>query len=165
MTEDSESTVPELLRREAKTLIHAVARAIDDDRLESFPHFFTEDGSYKVASRFNVARGLPLAQINCTNRAMIADRIASLRQANIYQAHHYRHLISGVEISAGPGQSLAARSNYLVLRSMDDGSGTSLFSSGEYRDLIAVEGSAMKFRERMVVFDGKSIETLLVIPL
>ncbi len=40
-----------------------------------------------------------------------------------------------------------------------------LFSSGEYRDRIVIEDGRAKLSERVVVFDGKSIETLLVIPL
>src|SRR5581483_10622208 len=102
--------------------IHAAARSIDDDRLEEFPTFFAADGIYKVASRFNVERGLPLAQINCIGRSMIVDRIASLRHANIFQPHRYRHLISGIHISPGADRILSVRSNYMVVRIMDDGS-------------------------------------------
>lgn len=156
--------MPEARRRLAESLIHAVARTIDDDRLEEFPDFFVEAGTYKVASRFNVDRGFPLTQINCTNRAMIADRIVALRKANIYQPHRYRHLISGIDVREEAAGSLTARSSYLVVRTMDDGA-TGLFSSGEYRDRLVMEGDALKLRERLVVFDGKSIETLLVIPL
>jgi anthranilate 1,2-dioxygenase small subunit len=156
--------VSQAMRQKVEDMIHAVARTIDDDRLESLPDFFVEDGTYRVASRFNVERGLPLAQINCTNRAMLADRIVSLRKANIFEPHRYRHLISGIEVGAGPEATLTARSNYLVIRTMDDGT-SGLFSSGEYRDRIVVEGDVVKLRERVVVFDGKAIDTLLVIPL
>ena len=154
----------EAVRRQVEDLLHAVARAIDDDRLEAFPEFFAPDGTYKVMSRFNHERGLPLAQINCANRSMIVDRIASLRQANIYAPHRYRHMISGIEVTPMPDGSLAARANYLVVRTMEEGP-SALFSSGEYRDRIVSEGGALRFRERLVLFDSKSIETLLVIPL
>ena len=150
-------------RRLVEDLVHAAARAIDDDRLESFPDFFVEDGVYKVASRFNVERGLPLAHIYCTNRGMIVDRIASIRKANIYQPHRYRHLISGIDVES-KGDSASARANYLVLRIMDDGS-TSIFSSGEYRDLVLLRGDQARFREHAAIFDSKSIETLLAIPI
>jgi anthranilate 1,2-dioxygenase small subunit len=156
--------ITDAVRRAVEDLIHAAARSIDDDRLEDFPAFFVEDGIYKVASRFNVDRGLPLAQINCTNRGMIVDRVAALRQANIYQPHCYRHLIGGILVTPGAERSVAARSNYLVVRTMEDGAST-LFSIGEYRDVIAMGDDGPRFRERVVVFDSKSIETLLVIPL
>jgi len=151
-------------RRIVEDLVHAVARAIDDDKLEEFPNFFVADGVYKVASRFNVERGLPLAHIYCTNRGMIADRIASIRKANIYQPHRYRHLISGIHVEGIAGEVATARASYLVLRIMDDGA-TSIFSSGEYRDAVLLRGDSALFRERTVLFDSKSIETLLAIPL
>ncbi len=151
-------------RRRVEALIHRAARAIDDDRLESFPDFFTEDGIYQVASRFNVERGLPMAQINCRNRGMIIDRIASLRHANIYGKHRYRHLISSIEIESQSGASIRVRTSYLVIRIMDDGT-SSIFSSGEYQDMIVLESGGVRFRERRVIFDSKSIDTLLVIPL
>jgi len=149
-------------RQVIEDLIHAVARALDDDRLEAFPTFFTEDGTYKVASRFNVERGLPLAQINCTSRGMIADRILSLRKANVYPAQRYRHLISGILVGEGP-PIFTVRSNYLVVRIIDEGA--SLYSSGEYRDRVRLEGGRALLEERIVVFDGRSIDSLLAIPL
>lgn len=156
--------VNDATRHAIEAMIYAVARTIDDDDLEHFPDYFTDDAVYKVASRFNVERGLPMAQINCVNRGMIVDRIASLRRANIFEKHRYRHLISGIHVAIGPGSELLARSSYLVIRIMDDGT-SSIFSSGEYDDRIVLEGGVPKFRQRLVTFDSKSIETLLVIPI
>jgi anthranilate 1,2-dioxygenase small subunit len=156
--------VAETARRQVEDLIHAIARSIDDDRLEEFAGFFTADGTYKVMSRFNEARGLPLAQINCANRGMIADRIASLREANVFPAHRYRHLISGIEVRHAGDGAYFARSNYLVMRTMDEGP-SHPYSCGEYRDRVVAEDGMLRLRERLVVFDSKSIETLLVIPI
>lgn len=156
--------ISDATRRAVEEMIYAVARTIDDDRLEEFAEFFTQEAVYRVASRFNVERGLPLAQINCTTRGMIQDRISSLRHANIFQNHRYRHLVSGIHLVMNLDQSISARSSYLVVRIMDDGS-SSIFSSGEYQDRIVLEGGLPRFRERLVIFDSKSIETLLVIPL
>jgi anthranilate 1,2-dioxygenase small subunit len=154
----------EATRRLVEDLIHAVARAIDDDRLEEFPDFFVADGIYKVQSRFNVERGLPLAQINCTSRGMITDRISSLRRANVYEHHRYRHLISGIHIVQHDERAATVRSSYMVVRIMDDGS-SSIFATGEYRDRIFFADGAALLAERIVLFDSKSIETLLAIPL
>lgn len=158
------ASLTKAIQREVEDLLHALARAIDDDRLEAVPDFFTADGTYKVMSRFNQRRGLPLAQINCTNRGMIADRIAALREANVYPSHCYRHIVSGIMVTPAPDGSFTVRSNYLVMRTLDEGPST-LFSSGEYLDRIVVEDGALRFRERVVLFDSKSIETLLVIPI
>jgi anthranilate 1,2-dioxygenase small subunit len=156
--------VEEKLRRAVEDMINATARAIDDDRLEDFVEFFAAQAVYKVVSRFNLERNLPMAHISCTTRGMIADRVASLRHANIFPAQRYRHFLSGIHIGANTDGSLAARTSYMVVRILGDGS-TSIFATGEYRDLIVLEGGTPRLRERIVVFDSKSIDSLLAIPL
>jgi anthranilate 1,2-dioxygenase small subunit len=156
--------VPEATRRLVEDLIYDVARLIDDDRLEALPDYFLDESTYRIASRFNVDRGLPLAPINCTSRGMLVDRIESLRKANIFQKHHYRHLVSGITITAAEGDAMIVRSNYVLIRIMESGPST-LFSCGEYRDRIALRDGVAFFQERLVVFDSNSIETLLVIPI
>ncbi len=161
---DNPQPIEDGLRRAVEDMIHAVARAIDDDRLEAFLEFFAEQAVYKVASRFNVERGLPMAHINCSNRGMIVDRIASLRHANIYPAQRYRHFISGIHVVKNADATVTSRSSYLVIRIMEDGS-SSIFSSGEYRDVIVWEQGVPRLRERLVIFDSRSIDSLLAIPL
>ena len=51
--------------RAIENLLYEWARAIDEDRVEDAAALFTENGEYKVASRFNLDRGLPLAVIHC----------------------------------------------------------------------------------------------------
>ena len=68
-------------------------QAIDDNKLEAWPDFFTEDGRYRVTTAENFERGLPLAMIYATSRAMLRDRVRSLRDANVYEAQRYRHVI------------------------------------------------------------------------
>ncbi len=156
--------IEEGLRRAVEDMIHAVARAIDDDRLEAFPDFFAEPAAYKVVSRFNVERGLPMAHVHCPTKGMIIDRVASLRHANIYPAQRYRHFISGILLAMNADQTITARSSYLVVRILEDGA-SSVFSSGEYRDVIVVEDGEPRLRERVVIFDSRSIDSVLAIPL
>ena len=72
--------------------------AIDDGRLEEWPEFFTEDCLYRIIPKENFDRGLPASVIFCDNRGMLIDRVTSLRTANIYQPHQYRHIVSGTRI-------------------------------------------------------------------
>ena len=39
--------------------------------------------------------GLPIGLIHCDNKRMLRDRVMSLRHANIYEEHSYRHMTSG----------------------------------------------------------------------
>jgi len=60
------------------------ARAIDDDRLEDWPAFFTDKCVYKITSADNHRRGLELGVVYADSNGMLRDRVAALREANIY---------------------------------------------------------------------------------
>jgi 3-phenylpropionate/cinnamic acid dioxygenase small subunit len=139
--------------------------AIDDDKLETWPDFFTEDGRYRVTTAENFARGLPLGMIYATSRAMLRDRVHSLRDANVYEAQRYRHIISPPLIEAGEGGAVAAQSSFMVARIMHTGE-TTLFATGRYHDRVVIDGDGVaRFAEKVVVLDSRLIDTLLAIPL
>jgi 3-phenylpropionate/cinnamic acid dioxygenase small subunit len=142
--------------------LHArYAHALDDDRLEEWPELFTESATYRIATAENEARGLPLPVLSCDSRAMMRDRIQSLRHANIYEPQRYRHMISSVLLESEKGQ-IRSTSNFLVVRIMQDGA-ASLFASGRYLDLI--DGARLQYEERVVICDSRRFDTLLAIPL
>jgi 3-phenylpropionate/cinnamic acid dioxygenase small subunit len=141
------------------------AQAIDDGRLEAWPDFFTEDGRYRVTTAENVERGLPLGLIHATSRAMLRDRVRSLREANVYEAQRYRHLLGAPLVEPGEGASLAAQTSFMVARIMASGE-TTLFATGGYRDrIVAAAGGRLVFAEKLVILDSRLIDTLLALPL
>jgi 3-phenylpropionate/cinnamic acid dioxygenase small subunit len=149
--------------REAVADLHArYAHALDADRLEDWPGFFTENGRYRIATAENEERGLPLPVLSCEGRAMMRDRIQSLRHANIYEPQRYRHLISSVLLEAVDQQTIRSSANFLVVRVMQDGASL-LFASGRYVDRIALK--EMQYEERVVICDSRRFDTLLAIPL
>jgi anthranilate 1,2-dioxygenase small subunit len=156
--------IAEIHYRAVENLIYEWARAIDENRVEEIAALLTEDGEYKVASRFNVDRSLPLAVIHCTSPAQLRDRIKSMRVANVYEPHHYRHMVSGVQIVGEENGLLEVRSNYTVIRIMDHDGSSAIFSTGQCRDLVTV-ANGVRFKQRHIVYDSRAIETLLVIPL
>src|SRR5204862_5892499 len=80
------------LQEDVERLHARYAHAIDDGRLEDWTTFFTVDGRYRITTAGNESRGLPLQVVYAVGRAMINDRIASLRHANIYEPQRYRHI-------------------------------------------------------------------------
>lgn len=153
------------LQHAIEQLLYEWARSIDEGRYEDLLGLLTEDGEYKVASRFNADRGLPLAIIHTRTRAQLKDRITSLRVANIYETHHYRHLVSGVQVVGASERGHEVRSNYTVIRTMEHDGSMTVFSAGQYRDEVVFLGDTPRLRRRHVVFDSRAIDTLLVIPL
>ena len=152
------------VRGRIEDLVHAYAHCIDDDRLEEWPLFFTEDCRYQLISRDNYAAGNPVGIITCDSRGMLEDRIASLRQANIYEPHVYRHLISGVRITGEDAGVYSVDTGYAVIRSLQEGD-VSIFSSGKYVDKIVFKDDTPRFQERIAVCDTGRIDTLIVVPI
>ena len=143
--------------------LHArYAHALDDDRLEDWPNFFTEGGIYRIATAENEARGLPLPVVYCEGRAMLRDRVQSLRHANIYEPQRYRHIVSSVLTESLPDGKARSTANFLVIRIMENGE-TMLFATGRYVDRILLK--EMLYEERVVVCDSRRFDTLLAIPL
>jgi 3-phenylpropionate/cinnamic acid dioxygenase small subunit len=140
------------------------ARAIDDDRLEDWPDFFTQDCLYKITSADNHRRGLPVGLVYADSRGMLQDRVAALREANVYERQTYRHLVGVPAILDGADGPWRAETPFLVVRIMHDGR-MDLFATGRYVDLLGEDGGMLRFRERIVVCDSSRVDTLLAIPL
>jgi 3-phenylpropionate/cinnamic acid dioxygenase small subunit len=139
--------------------------AIDADRLEAWPDFFLENARYRITTAENVAEGLPVSIIYTTSRGMMRDRVTALREANVYEAQRYRHVVGMPLITNAGPDTLRARTNFMVTRVMRTGE-TMLFATGCYEDVVAFDGPhAAKFAEKTVIIDSRQIDTLLAIPL
>ena len=138
---------------------------IDDDALERWPTFFTVDGLYRIVSRENYARGLPASFLYCRGQGMMHDRITALRQANIYEPHVYRHLVSGTRLSREePDGRWRFHTNFQVIRTMHTGEMV-VFAVGFFDDVLVEYAGTLLFQEKTVVCDSSRIDTLLVIPI
>jgi 3-phenylpropionate/cinnamic acid dioxygenase small subunit len=145
-------------------LLARYVASIDADRLEEWPDYFTERCRYQIISAENHEQGLPIGVFFADSRGMLADRVAALRQANVYEPQRYRHLVSSTLLLDEKDGMVSAQSNYLVVRIMHDGA-TMLFSTGRYLDRIDLRGSEPLFVEKLVIFDSRRIDTLLAIPI
>jgi anthranilate 1,2-dioxygenase small subunit len=145
-------------------LIAAYADCIDEDRLEEWPEFFTEQCRYLITSRADHAAGLRHGVVYAASRGMLADRVFALRKANIFEPHRYRHIVGPIRIRKLEGGAANVASNFFAARIMHDGD-TTLFATGRYLDRIDVSAPPYRFIERIVVLDSHKIDTLLVIPL
>jgi 3-phenylpropionate/cinnamic acid dioxygenase small subunit len=140
------------------------ARAIDDDRLEDWPDFFTDPCLYTITSADNHRQGMPVGVIYADSKGMLKDRVAALREANVYERQSYRHVVGLPAIVGERDGAVRAETPFLVVRIMRDGT-MALFATGRYLDALVEEAGALRFRERVVVCDSSRIDTLLAIPL
>jgi anthranilate 1,2-dioxygenase small subunit len=157
--------LPEIARQlELERLYTDYAACLDSDALEHWPDFFVEDCVYRITSAENYEADLPLGLIYATSRNMLKDRVSALRQANIYEAQRYRHLISNVRVQRDDIDALDVADNFLVVRTMQDGAMT-LFAAGRYLDRVVRGATGWRFARKIVVLDSRQIDTLLALPL
>ncbi len=141
------------------------ARCIDNDELEAWAALFTERCLYRVTTADNHAQGMEASLIHADSRAMLDDRVLSLRTANVYEKQRYRHLLGLPALLEQTPRGRRSETPFAVLRIMRDGE-TTIFATGRYLDeLVVADGGALRFASRVVVCDSHNIDTLLAIPL
>jgi anthranilate 1,2-dioxygenase small subunit len=140
------------------------ARCIDDDRLEEWPDFFADDCLYRVTSASNLRDGMEAAIVFANSKGMLRDRVSALREANIYERHAYRHILSAPCILSQKDDRIQSETSFLVARIMRDGT-TEVFATGRYLDAYGFDHGGLKLFERVVVCDSNRIDTLLALPL
>ncbi|WP_372824657.1 nuclear transport factor 2 family protein [Polaromonas sp.] len=142
----------------------AYAHTIDSDALEQWPEFFTSDCHYRITNVENEQEGLPAGIIYADSRAMLEDRIAALREANIYERQRYRHLM-GIPLVESAGDTAAqARTPFIVVRIMVTGQ-TEVFATGVYRDRFVSQDGKLLLAERVAICDSTVTDTLMALPL
>jgi anthranilate 1,2-dioxygenase small subunit len=149
-------------------LIHhaqgAYVRCIDNGALEAWPDFFEENCIYKITTADNFAQGLEAGVIFANSRGMLIDRVASLREANVYERHVYRHFLGQPWILSQDAAEVRSETSFFVTRIMRDGT-TDIYATGRYMDVYRLNGGTPKLRERIVVCDSSRFDTLLALPL
>ena len=145
-------------------LIYGYVQCIDDDRLEEWPEMFVEDCVYKILPRENADRGLEICLIFCDNKRMLRDRVLALREANVYNLHFDRHIVSNIRLIGEAGGVYSLQSNYLVVQTNLEGKSI-LFSAGKYLDKVVFDNGEAKFKEKVVIPDTYTIDNLLATPL
>jgi anthranilate 1,2-dioxygenase small subunit len=136
---------------------------IDADRLEGWPELFTEDCVYEIVPRENADLGLPIGVMHCFGRAMLSDRITSLRKANVFEPHIYRHLTSGLELTRVEAETVEMQSNYVVVQTLTEGD-SRVYQAGRYFDKVVRTANGWRYHRKRAVYDTLRVPTLLVTP-
>jgi 3-phenylpropionate/cinnamic acid dioxygenase small subunit len=145
-------------------LIAEYAECIDENRLEEWPELFVDPCRYLVISRASHEAGMRQGVMYAASRGMLMDRVFSIRRANIFEPHRYRHVVGPIRLKGVQDGLATVHTHFLCARIMHDGA-TTLFASGRYLDRIDLGATPFRFQERVVVLDSDKIDTLLAIPL
>jgi 3-phenylpropionate/cinnamic acid dioxygenase small subunit len=152
------------LRERVEDFLAEIAFALDDDRLEDWPGFFTEDAAYRIVPRDGYEAGRPIGILLCEGRGMMRDRVLALRTANIFEPHTYCHLLGRPRIQRAADGTLTARSNFALYRTMQGGA-TEVFAAGKYVDRIVEREGALLLAGRDVVVESRRVDILVVLPI
>jgi anthranilate 1,2-dioxygenase small subunit len=144
-------------------LLDLYARLIDEDRLEEWVELFSPEGRYEIISRENLAQGFALPLMLCENRNQIADRVMSLRKANIYNIHTDRHIISQLHVERS-AEGWRVGANFALFQTNQEGV-SSLYSVGRYDDLVRPLDGRLMFISKRVIVDTGAVPSLLATPI
>lgn len=153
-----------LLHHQIDQLNAAYAAALDDKRFDEWPLFFTEDGHYKVQSRENFDRGLPLALIALESQGMMKDRVYGITQTIYHAPYYMRHIISPARVTSQDGDVVKVEASYAVFRTKP-GSVSEVYNVGRYVDEIVKKRDSWKFKSRLCVYDSEIILNSLIYPI
>lgn len=148
----------------AAELLNEYVDRIDSDRLEDWLELFTEDAIYTIIPRENVEQNLPAALIDCPNKNVLRDRIVSLRNANEYNLHYDRHMVSAIRVRPDGAGEWTLEANYVVYQTTLEGQ-SKLFGIGRYIDRLRNVNGSLLFCKKYIILDTFSVPTLLATPL
>lgn len=152
------------LRLELGELQDRYINTLDTNRLEEWPELFVEDCLYEIMPKENEDMGLPIPLIRCDSRGMLRDRVISLRHANIYEAHTYRHMVSGLECALVDAKTADMQSNYLVVKTGLNGE-SGVYQVGRYIDRVVMTEDGWRYKTKRAIYDTLRVQTLLATPI
>jgi anthranilate 1,2-dioxygenase small subunit len=151
------------LREELEDLYAEYAEIIDGGELERWPGLFVEPCLYRIVSKENFDKGLPLSLMRCESIGMLKDRAFASQKLNVYGPRTWRHSITQVRAKEEGGE-IAARANFAVFESLHD-EHTKILCTGRFLDRLVRTEAGLRFREKVCVYDAALIPGSIVLPL
>jgi salicylate 5-hydroxylase small subunit len=152
------------LRLNVADLYASYSACLDAGRFEDWPEFFTEDCRYRVVSRENHDRNLPLGTMDLQSRGALLDRVYAVQSTLFHAPYYQRHIIGPARILSREGETILAEANYLVIRTKRD-QPSEVFNAGRYLDRIVAVQQGLRFVDKLCIFDSELIPNSIIYPL
>jgi 3-phenylpropionate/cinnamic acid dioxygenase small subunit len=152
------------LRARIEDLYAEYVYTLDDGNIEDWPNFFTEDCLYKVVSRENHDRGLPLATMLCESKGYLLDRVRAVVETSSFAPRQLRHVVSSMRLTEVTSGTASVEANFAVFQTMADQE-TSVFMTGRYLDEIVLKEGQLLFAEKRCIYDTNLVPNSLIYPL
>ena len=152
------------LRFEIEEFNTEYARILDEQDIDRWPDFFTEDGFYRVTARENYDENLPVGLVWCDGRAMMKDRAAAVKSTMVHAPRYLRHYTSNVRVAGIDANGIIrSESNYLVVETLMEDE-TRIFQAGRYLDRFVRADGALLLKARDCIYDSLLIPNDMVYP-
>ena len=151
------------LREEVEDFYAAYGESIDSGELERWPGLFVEPCLYRIVSKENYDKGLPLSLMLCESLGMLKDRAFASKELNVYAPRAWRHSITQIRAREEGGR-IEARANFVVFESLQD-QHTRVLCAGRYIDALVRTEAGLRLREKICVYDAALIPGSIVLPL
>ncbi len=147
--------------------LHAEYAAVLDARdLQRWPGLFTEACSYRLQSRENADRGLPLCILNLDSRAMLQDRVYGALETIYHDPYVQRHVSGPPRLLQRDGGVLVTDTPVIVVRTKRDAM-PEILIAGRYLDRVVPApdtASGLRFQQRWLIFDNDLLANSIVDP-
>lgn len=137
--------------------------SLDENRLSDWPPHFSEECLYRVVSRENFERGLPLSTIVAESRNMLIDRVTGLTKTQVYAPRYYRRFPGPLRVQAESNALVSVQHNLLIIQTLIDKQ-SEIVMSGRCHDKIELEQGQLQLKQRIFVFDSEMIPNSLIYP-
>jgi salicylate 5-hydroxylase small subunit len=146
------------------TLYSDYSAALDHGELTRWPEFFTLDGIYKLQSRENFDRGLPLATLSFESQGMLKDRVYGAAETIFHDPYSQRHIVGSPRVLSHDEVGWHCEANYVVIRTKRDAM-PEVLSVGRYVDAVVKTAEGLRFAKRLVIFDNDLIANSVIYPI
>jgi anthranilate 1,2-dioxygenase small subunit len=151
------------LREQVEDFYAEYAEVIDTGALERWPELFVEPCLYRIVSKENYDKGLPLSLMLCDSLGMLKDRAYASKELNVYAPRAWRHSITQIR-AREDGERIAARANFVLFETLPD-QHTRVLCAGRYLDTLARSAAGLRLREKICIYDTTLIPGSIVMPL
>jgi anthranilate 1,2-dioxygenase small subunit len=151
------------LREQVEDFYAEYSEIIDSGKLERWPDLFIEPCLYRIVSKENHDKGLPLSLMRCESLGMLRDRALASQSLNVYAPRAWRHSITQIR-SREEHERIAVRANFVVFESLQD-QHTRVLVAGRYLDTLVRTEAGLRLREKICVYDAALIPGSIVMPL
>jgi 3-phenylpropionate/cinnamic acid dioxygenase small subunit len=151
------------LREQVEDFYAEYAEVIDTGALERWPELFVEPCLYRIVSKENYDKGLPLSLMRCESMGMLNDRAFASKELNVYAPRAWRHSITQIR-AREEREQISARANFVVFETLPD-QHTRILCAGRYLDTLVRTQAGLRLREKICVYDAALIPGSIVMPL